>query len=757
MRPRRRLVAGGVIAIAIFGTAGSAAPAPGAAEQTAPAPGAAEQTAPAPERPSAGAGCRRAVVFTLPGVTWADVAATRPPALLEAVSEGAAASMSVRTIASRTSYSSGYSTLGGGSRIDGGFVSGAPAEPGTPGGVFRRAVAAAGLAELTERANDAGYNARPGALASAMGSRPLIAVGNADPGMPAPTPGQLGRWVLYAAMNTDGIVELAASEPDLLERDRSAPFGVRTDAGAITAAVDRALEVPCASVIVDPGDLTRVDRYARALGRALPGDRRRALEDADELLGHIRAALDPQRDLLLITSPTSPAWAPEAHLGVAVAAGPGFASGTTLESASTRRRGVVTLPDVAPTVLEHLGLGRPPSMTGRPWVDASAGGVDRISSAIAFDKESVFVGAIQASVSTAYVIFQVVINLATIALLAWRERGGAHAAGGFLETALELAALAVVAFFPATYLLGIVDGHALGAVGFWLALLGLDAALVAMSALSLKAPLDRLLALTALTTIVISGDLFVGAGLQLNTVFGYSPIVAGRFAGLGNTGFAVLGAAAVATGALVVHRFNGSGPALAAVAALFAYVVIVDGAPQLGSDVGGVIALVPGLVVTWVLLAGRRPSLLLIAASALGAVLFLGAFLALDLARPPEAQTHLARLFEDVRDRGGAVLVDTVLRKAESNLRVFRTTIWTYFVPPGLAALGWLLARPRGRWARFAHAFPKLRAGLVGGLVLALLGFALNDSGIVIPAVILSFLIPLAVMVHLALEREETA
>jgi len=148
---------------------------------------------------------------------------------------------------------------------------------------------------------------------------------------------------------------------------------------------------------------------------------------------------------------------------------------------------------------------------------------------------------------------------------------------------------------------------------------------------------------------------------------------------------------------------------------------------------------------------------LLIAASALGAVLFLGAFLALDLARPPEAQTHLARLFEDVRDRGGAVLVDTVLRKAESNLRVFRTTIWTYFVPPGLAALGWLLARPRGRWARFAHAFPKLRAGLVGGLVLALLGFALNDSGIVIPAVILSFLIPLAVMVHLALEREETA
>jgi hypothetical protein len=62
------------------------------------------------------------------------------------------------------------------------------------------------------------------------------------------------------------------------------------------------------------------------------------------------------------------------------------------------------------------------------------------------------------------------------------------------------------------------------------------------------------------------------------------------------------------------------------------------------------------------------------------------------------------------------------------------------------------MRRPRGRWEAIAKAYPRLRAGLVGGLVLAVLGFVVNDSGIVIPAVVLSFLVPLAVLTHLKID-----
>ena len=69
--------------------------------------------------------------------------------------------------------------------------------------------------------------------------------------------------------------------------------------------------------------------------------------------------------------------------------------------------------------------------------------------------------------------------------------------------------------------------------------------------------------------------------------------------------------------------------------------------------------------------------------------------------------------------------------------------------------IAWLLVRPRGRWERLAATFPRMRAGLLGGLVLGVLGFAVNDSGIVIPAVMLSLLVPAALLVHLRLEDAE--
>jgi len=723
----------------------------------------------------ASGGCRRVVVFTLPGVTWADVERWRPPALIEAIERGAAGSTSVRTISSRTSYASGFASIGAGSRLDAGFVSGSTAwgEGGTGGGGtggegigggggargtgLTRGLRAAGLEELQTRAKLAGYGALPGAWGEALAPQPLVAVGNGDPGRPFPTPARAGRWTLYAAMDTDGIVARAAVSPGLLEEAPGAPFGVRSDPASIQAAVDDALRLPCASVVIDQGDLTRADRLAWTTGRTPAAPRARALEAADRLLGHLLEGLDLDRDLLMVLSPTSPAWAREAHLGVAVAVGRGFPSGSTLQSASTRRPGLVTLPDVAPTALRHSGHDQPSAMNGTPWTAVEAVSPDRMKAAVELDAESVFIESVKAEISSAYVVFQVLLYFGAVGFLGWRERGGSDGGNGDgpLETGLELAALAVVGFFAATYLAGLIDGHVLGRVGYWLLLAAIDVALVAAAVVFIRAPLDRLLAMAALTTAVTAVDLFMGAPLQFNTVFGYTPIIAGRFAGLGNTGFAALGAAALLTGALIVHRFDGGGAALGAAAALFVGVVVLDGAPQWGSDVGGVIALVPGLGISWILLSGRRPGFRLLALSAVGALVFLALFLALDLARPPQSQTHLARLFLDVRGRGVAVLVDTIQRKAEANLRVFRTTIYTYFVPPALVALAWLLGRPRGRWHRLAIAAPRLRAGLLGGLVLSLLGFALNDSGIVIPAVILSFLVPLALMVHLHVARQE--
>ncbi|CAN5603885.1 hypothetical protein BH20ACT23_BH20ACT23_05710 [soil metagenome] len=715
----------------------------------------------APVQAEAQEECSRSIVLALPGVLWSDIERHDPPNISQAIEDGAWGSMSVRTNSSRTSLASGFVTMSAGARVDGGVTTGGPEEevtPSTEGSPVSENVRVAGVGEVEAGASDDGYGARPGALAGAL-EAPLFAIGNGDLGRPAPAPIGFGWWTLLSAMDPEGVVVAAATGDDLLADDDAAPYGVRTDPERLSDALDAFFEgEDCGVAFVDQGDLTRFDQWVMALGRDdvagdLVASQREALMASDELLGDLRDRMRPD-DLLLVVSPTSPSWAGEAHLGVAVAVGADFEAGTALESASTRRPSLVTLPDVAPTILEHFGIDRPPVMNGRAMVSRPTSDLP-VASMTALDDESVFIDEVKGPVSAIFVLFQVVVYVLLLLLLAWRERRGG--VGSTAARTLQMCGLAVVAFPVSAFLAGVVDGHALGGVVFGALLVAITAALVLIASVIFRNSLDRLLALVAFTWLVVALDLVTGSMLQLNTVFGYSPIVAGRFAGAGNIVFAVFGVTAVLTAALIAYRLSGRSFTMPLVVVLFLVTIVIDGAPAFGSDVGGVLALVPALGITLVLLSGRKPRLRTVVVACVAGVVALGLFLIVDLALPPESQTHLARLYEDTRDRGFGALFDTIERKATANLRVFTSTIWTYFVPPALLAMVYLLRRPSGRWQQFAFDYPKLRAGLIGGLVLAVTGFAVNDSGIVIPAVILSFLVPMALLVHLSMEASPPA
>ena len=693
--------------------------------------------------------CSRVVIFTLPSVTWTDVARYDLPALDSAIDSGAAGSVSVRTISSRTTYASGFATIGGGTRIDGSTMTGGTVtgDPETEGLVDR--VVAAGVDGMEALAADAGYDAVPGALAAALGDIPTIAIGSSDIALEPPVPLGYGKWSLLAAMDPVGSLDRAAVHSAVLE-DSSA--GVISDSEAMSAALDEALTETCAVTVVDPGDLVRADYELTVAQEAGGGRWVAALETADDLLEQVIDAIDPARDLLIVVSPTSPLRDRTTHFGVAVAVGPGFPPGASLTSATTRRPGIVTLPDVAPSVTDHLGLPRPDSMLGRAWT-AVAGDGDRLNAALALDRESGFVDRVRAPIWTGFVAAELVVY-GLMAFILWRRRKEIARLATF-RMVLEAAAFVVLAFPLATFVIGGLDGYELGSALYVSLLVGIAIAVAAVAIWIGRDARQRIGLIAAATTVVLLADLIVGSRLQMNTVFSYSPIVAGRFSGIGNIAFAVLGAATVITGALIIDRWGRGTRPLAVVAALFVAVVAIDGAPAFGSDIGGVLALVPSLGITWLLLAGRRPRVSTVVVALGATVVVVAGFLIWDLNLPEESRTHLGRFFEDIRARGFDVFSETVTRKIRANLRVFTSTIWTYLVPPLLIFVGWLLTRPRGRWEALRARYPAIRAGIIGGLLLAVLGFAVNDSGIVVPAVILSMLVPVALVIHLRLEREE--
>ena len=700
-------------------------------------------------RPAGAQECGRAVVVVLPGVTWADVARVQPPELLEAVRAGSSGSVSVRVFSATSDYGSGFATLGAGSRLESGPVHRVRSTV-APGPGRRERVL--GLQAMRRRAEGAGYDAAPGALAAAL-TTPVSAIGNADLGLRGETAQGFSEWVLLAAMNRDGVVPHAVTGPRLLSPDPEAPFGVKTSPQRAGEAVAAALGIECGLTVVTEGDLIRAEQLALLRGAEEARGFDDALLAADAVIGVIRSRLDPEVDTLLIVTPTAPAASGIAHLGVAIAEGPAFPPGESLASASTRRRGTVTLPDLAPTVLDHYGVESHPTMVGRPWF--SVEGAQGVDAAVALDDEAVFVDAATSGVVRAFIAVQVLVYGAAAVSFARDSR--APVLRPWLERGLERAALAIVAWPLATYLMGMADGHSLG-FARWALILGvLDVALVAASWVATRSSLVRLLLLNGATAALVIVDLILGARLQINTVLGYSPIVGGRFSGIGNLGFAVLAASAICTGALLVHASGGARAAIAAAGGLFALVVVVDGAPTLGSDVGGTIALVPGLGLALVLLWGRRVDVKLVLLFALGAAAVVAAFLAFDLTRPPEARTHLARLYESVAERGGEALVDAVERKAAANIRLLTRSVWALPVLPAAACLLWLVTRPQGRWTRLRSSHPAPCAGLVAAALTAALGFALNDSGIGIPSVMLAFLVPLALLVRLDEGRGERA
>jgi len=427
------------------------------------------------------------------------------------------------------------------------------------------------------------------------------------------------------------------------------------------------------------------------------------------------AARPPTGTLVLLVS-VSPA--PGGALTPAAALGAGIAPGR-LASESTRRAGIVTLGDVAPTILAVLGVPRPAGMDGRAL--RRHPGPSRIDGLIDLDARSL-------RQATAFRPLILAAGVALLVLVALSLAGARRPAA--------TAALTVAALPLATYLVRLAPNPATDA-GV-VALTALVAAVVAaLAAVLTRTPRAALTAVLALTAAVLALDGATGGWLHTTTILGYSLPGGGRFYGMPNSTFALLSAATVLTAGLLVERHGRA--ALPVVAVAFAVVALLNCLPGLGSDVGGLLTLTPVFGLAWLGLTGRRMHARHVAGLAMAALALFAALGAIDLLRPDAAQTHLGRLLAEVLHDGPGPLWDAIVRKESANLSGLHTA-WSAGVL--LVMLVPLLLR--------ARLSPPLRAAVGANLVLTALGFALNDSGPVVVALGLFYLGPL-----LAIHRSE--
>ena len=434
-----------------------------------------------------------------------------------------------------------------------------------------------------------------------------------------------------------------------------------------------------------------------------PGCASVAVASAD-LAGVRKLAKDLRGDGLLIALGRPP---PPSNHGLALGiAGRGF--GGTLTSDSTRMRGYVLSTDLAPTILDHLGISVPGEMSGEPI--QTDGAVDASYVQDLADRLAA-IGPRRGPVIGLSVLCWVILTV--VAWVALR-RAGLQVALTILATSLCLVPgvlLLCAAIQPSELAEGLIVGlasPALAVLILWVA------------------PGLRGLAIAIAASVVAYGiDAVAGSHLTELSLIGPNPIAGIRFYGIGNELEATIAALVpIGTGAALAGWAPRSSPGAAALAfAVTGLAAIAAFAPgRFGADVGAAIGISIGTAVAiGVCLGARRWRW---AWAIVAPIAALAALVAADLVSGGNA--HLTRSVLDAGGLGdlGQVFQRRLELSAHSFSRYAGSVI--FWIVMALILAGIIAWRSVRAW--FAGR-DVLWAGFLGAIAATLAGTLANDSG----------------------------
>jgi hypothetical protein len=570
-----------------------------------------------------------------------------------------------------------------------------------------------------------------------------------DPTGPDTAGGCAGRHP--APVSADGVAGWARIQ----QLNAGLRFGARP--GLLGGALPCAVAVGQGAALAVAGPTGHVDTYAERLPAepgallrrcpltavdlgTLPSDRAaraEALAAVDTQLSIVDAHLPARTVLAVLGLADSGEDGP--HLHLAAVTGPGFAGGW-LRSASTRRTPYVQLSDVASTALALLGV-RPPAganFAGAVLTGGASGRPSTVDETVAALTDTDIAANAQRQSLPFFVL-----TVALLLLLGLGVRGSPRPM------------LALCAVPGCTFVANLVPWWRAPLPG--LAVTGLVIGLAAVAGwLSSVGPWRRwpVLVVSGFTALALTVDGVTGTTLQINSLLGYNPLVAGRFTGFGNLAFAVYGAAGLLFAALLAHRFARPRVAVAVVAAVAVPLVAVDGMPAWGADFGGVLTLVPAFAVL-ALLAGRaRVSASRLLAAGLGAVAVVAAIGVADYLRAPQERSHFGRFVAAVLDGTAGA---TLHRKLAANLDLLVAGPHTYAALGLVFIVTWCVIRPPAALAATFAAVPGARPAAITVAVLAWLGFATNDSGVAVPLLVALVAVPAVLALRRTLEPHASA
>lgn len=663
-----------------------------------------------------------------------------PPNLNKIASGGAVALMNDNTAAGNNPENT-YVTIGAGAHLKGydtsslGFESQTKLEQGTASDEYYQrtgikpppgSLVHVGIARLKALNGKLPYTAEPGAMGKAIrkAGYKTAALGNSD------SSEGLRRQVLTIAMDDNGLVDYGKIGSAVLKNDMTFVGGLRTDYQRL---LEEYKNIPAEArlTVIDLGDLSRL-YYAQGVvfKERMEELRGLTISRVDSFLGSLMREMNFQKDLLLVVVPTSG----DDDLGTdyltpIFAYGAGINPGY-LSSPTARRAGVVLNTDIAPTVLEFLGITPPVTIYGRSMQVAP--GNNTVPALQEMNRQLKLTYEARPYLQKGYIFCQLILLVLALISIFWRLR-----VKDWLKPFL-LAVMAVPLVYLLLPLLPQPNPYVAGTQ-----LIGVTVLITVVTLTLRRCGLDPFIFICLATAGTLLLDTWMGSPLQKTSILGYDPIVGARFYGMGNEymgiliGSLIVGITSLYSVFAVYKKFL-----LPLTGAVFMLALYTVAAPQLGTNVGGTIACAAAFLTTFLLLAGIRFKLKTIMLVAAGVMFPVAAFILFDSSRPVESQSHIGRTAAAIANGGFAEIGKIIVRKSEINIKLIKYTIWSRIFLASLGSLALLFYRPTGVMAAIKQKYPYLYRGFIGVIVGSIVALIFNDSGIVAAATTMVFAAP---------------
>jgi len=537
----------------------------------------------------------------------------------------------------------------------------------------------------------------------------------------------INRSAAILAMDANGIVPVGDVGPSLLEPAPAFPGGLRTNHQVILQEF-KALEKQCDIIIVDMGDTARVESSREnSADYILTGQRQRAIERNDQLLGQLLKVVNLNQTMIIIVTPNpnnDMILRGNFALTPILMYKPGVGSGL-LASATTRRPGLVSNIDLLPTVTGYFSKE---SIPGQMNIIAVADNSFQM-----VDSQRQFYERLRNSRNPLHYTFMLLALLMMLMGFLVYIKGKSSLANALHIMIFSTFSVPLVFLF-----LGMMAYRSLP-LSIITALL--SSIIIGFAVWKCFRPETGLKVITSLTAILVTIDCFRGSPWMLVSPLGSDTIAGGRYYGIGNDFMGILLATTIIASVLIYQHVQNKnyGTALLSLLPLLIATVAI-GSPQFGANVGGLITALVCIGIFYICVTGTRITLKRLLLIGITAVLVVVGVAGLD-ARFSSNPSHAGKAIESLASGGSSAFLSIVATKLGILAGTVIHSSWTIILIIALIILLITRLKTPGIFGEIAQQKPAYNQIITILGLTALVLFPIKDTGVIAAAFIILYLL----------------